>query len=341
LHKYLINNKNNCKNLMTNIYKRLKNEDLPVIKSGWEGNLFMGKEFSNSTNREKPLLADILKWQLSKNPQKEEKKREEYQVSTRKDKAFLSEAKDHVTWLGHSSFFIRIAGISLVIDPILYDLPLMKRKVAPPCEPGDIQTLDYILLTHNHRDHADKKTLKALLSVNPDIEALLPLRMGEWYKKLSSEFQEAGWWQKYNTPDDIEIYFLPAKHWCRRGMTDYNRMLWGSFMIRGNGKTIYYAGDTGWWHHFAEIRDLFTDIDYALLPIGAYMPQHIMKPEHMTPDEAVMASNALNSKCMIPMHYGTFDLSDEPLGEPIKLLKANTRLKAELKIPDVGEVVLV
>ena len=141
---------------------------------------------------------------------------------------------------------------------------------------------------------------------------------------------------------EFEIVFLPAHHWNRRWMNDTNRELWGSFLIRTGDKTIYFAGDTAYANHFKEIRKLAGTIDYVFMPIAAYRPDWMMRRAHVSPQEAVNAFNDLGAKYFVPMHYGTFDLSDEPIGEPIRLLKQmaeSGQLEGNLIVPAVGETV--
>jgi len=137
---------------------------------------------------------------------------------------------------------------------------------------------------------------------------------------------------------------MPSHHWCRRGLADGNKMLWGSFIIQSDSATIYFAGDTKLDSHFTEISKFFPKIDYALMPIGAYKPPYIMQQAHMSPQEAVEAANNLKTKTFVPMHYATYDLSDEPIGEPLrflKKLKEDGALKSELKVLKIGEELLL
>ena len=132
---------------------------------------------------------------------------------------------------------------------------------------------------------------------------------------------------------DFKITLLPAKHWGRRGLSDTNKTLWGSFLI----KDIYFAGDTSYSSHFKEIGEKYK-IRKALMPIGAYKPEFIMKSNHMNPQEAIQGSLDLKADEVIPMHYGTFKLSDEDFGEPIIwATEESLKQKISLKRLDVGE----
>ncbi|MFM8588410.1 MAG: MBL fold metallo-hydrolase [Bacteroidota bacterium] len=138
----------------------------------------------------------------------------------------------------------------------------------------------------------------------------------------------------------VKIYFLPARHWSKRGLFDTNQRLWGSFIIQTLNRTIYFSGDTGYGSHFKEIGSLFKDINIAIMGIGAYEPEWFMSPNHISPKDALRAASEMSAKTFIPMHYGTFDLSDEPLFEPINSLKdlhKNTLSQIELLSLKIGQ----
>ncbi|RZM20846.1 MAG: Zn-dependent hydrolase, partial [Pedobacter sp.] len=140
--------------------------------------------------------------------------------------------------------------------------------------------------------------------------------------KVKNEIQEAGWFQRFNTIEGIEIDYLPTKHWSRRWLTDTNINLWGSFMIRSTklNKTIYFGSDSGYGLHFEWIGNHYM-IDLAILGIGAYEPQWFMNTAHTGPVDALKAFADLKAKTLMPMHYGTLDLSDEPVYYPEKILR--------------------
>ncbi|MEO0330640.1 MAG: MBL fold metallo-hydrolase [Bacteroidota bacterium] len=320
------------------------NENLPFVKKEargvwYEDGQFIHAKYASDT----AAFSKILKWQLQPNPQKKEKKDDNFRVKCIYNPAFLSSSKDTIVWLGHASFFIRIGGITLLTDPCLTDLPLIPRLVPPPCPVSAINDIDYLLMSHGHRDHFDEKVIRQLIKQNPAMTFLLPLEISKLLgsKRRSVLFQEAAWWQRFAVKDDLEITFLPAKHWNRRYLHDLNRQLWGSFWIKYRGVSIYFGGDSAYDTHFSEIREVMGEPDICLLPIGAYRPSFIMKSAHMNPAEAVQAFDDLGGKIMIPMHYGTYDLSDEPLGEPLQLLREFEdigRFKGTLNALAVGEI---
>ncbi|RLD76922.1 MAG: hypothetical protein DRJ07_15485 [Bacteroidetes bacterium] len=313
------------------------NTDLEIIKKGWKGNILIDDEFANNGTKDQKFTPfDILKWKMSKNPQALEKKDDNFALKVIENNDFLKSQEDMIVWLGHATFFIRIGGKTIITDPIFYDMPMVKRLAAMPCEVSDLNNIDFLLLSHGHRDHFDKKSITALHQNNPNIEALVPLKLADFFDKEKITNQQAGWYQKFKTGAGIEIYFMPAKHWNRRGAFDFNKTLWGSFIIKANGKTIYFAGDTAYGEHFSEINRFFGSIDYCLMPVGAYKPDYIMKESHISPNEALKAFSDLKGETFIPMHYATYDLADEPLGEPLRILQENNT-KYNIKILDIGE----
>jgi len=325
-------------------FKRIYNPDLSIKKDGWKGNVTINDRFFNDTIIENSKMGDALKWMLSRNPQRKEKKRDTFQLQILPLVDFTSK-ENHIIWLWHSSFIIVIDGTVLLTDPCFFNLPpSTKRKVSIPCAIDSIKPIDYLLISHDHRDHFDKKSVEALIKNNPDMKALIPLNGSQLFegKKLDKiKRQEAGWYQEYNFENDVRIIFLPAKHWGRRGLNDFNKTLWGSFLIIADNIKIYFAGDSAYDEQlFKEIRQLFGNIDICILPIGAYSPPFMMQTNHLNPEEAVQAFFDLGGRCFIPMHYGTFDLSDEPLGEPIQRLRrcvAEKGIEHQLKELAVGE----
>ena len=320
------------------------NPELSFVKDGYRGNRKIDGHFVNGDTDEKMPVSNALKWTFSRNPQRKEKRNENFKLSYSHIEQFLADG-DYIVWLGHASFFIQIAGKRIVTDPCFFNLmPFTKRKTALPCSPDSLNQIDYLLISHDHRDHFDKKSVEILVLNNPDMEALIPLEGSRLFdgKKLQSvKRQEAGWYQQYSVTDSLRIVFLPAKHWGRRGLNDFNRTLWGSFLIIAKNKKIFFAGDTAYdGQMFKDIGDLFGDVDICMLPVGAYMPQYFMKWAHTNPEEAVQAFLDLNGKCFIPMHYGTYDLSDEPLGEPLRRLETyfSGDLKNNLKSLLPGEL---
>lgn len=322
----------------------LLNPDLPVVKPGFQGNLWKNKQFDGGAyGSSQASFKKIIQWQLSQNPQKSEKEADDFRLKVHRNTSFITSDEDVIVWLGHASFFIRVNGVSFLTDPCFKDLPLLKRMAALPCSIYDLIGIDYLMLSHGHRDHYDDKSVNQLLDQNPKMELLLPLRLSELLgkRRKHTKYQEAAWWQQYKLPhDDLEVVFLPAKHWNRRYLRDFNKQLWGSFMIKTPQINIYFGGDSAQADHFSEIRQIMGSPDVCMLPVGAYKPSYVMKEAHMRPEEAVDAFHALGGRCMIPMHYGTYDLSDEPVGEPARILgelEKRGDIQGDLQMMDIGE----
>lgn len=321
----------------------LFNPDLPFVRRDYPGNKLVNGRFVNEDGIGPVGFGKVFKWMFSANPQRAEKKADPFRLPLRPDETIFSSEEDAFSWLGHASFLFRLRGKLLLTDPCLNDLPGTKRLVAPPFAFEKFRSVDYVLFTHTHRDHFDLKSVKQLLAVNPDVHFLVPLKMQPLLKALGAKYiTEAGWYQQYDKPlaHGIEIVFLPAKHWNRRFLHDTNRELWGSFLLRTEEQTIYFAGDTAAADHFSSIAELFPAINHAFMPVGAYKPNYMMKDAHISPEEAIDAFHALNAKTFVPMHFGTYDLADEPPGEPLRLLeqyKRDSALRGELLAPAVGE----
>ena len=323
----------------------LRNEALPTVRPGYPGNKLFGREFANGEELFEPSFGTVLKWQLATNPQKEEKKRDTWAPEVVDCAAAFSSTEDMLVWLGHSCFLLRAAGVSLLFDPMLFSSLGLQHRHALPCPPEAMRSIDYLLLSHGHRDHLDAQSIRLLAAQNPQLQVLSSLRMGPLLRGMAPALpvQEAGWWQQYDLGPDspLEITFLPAAHWHRRGLADLNQVLWGSFMIRVNDKLLYFAGDTAYAEHFEAIEARFGPIDVALMPIGAYKPAYMMAKSHVNPHEAAKAANVLRAGHVVPMHYGTFALADEPASEPLRQIRevaAGGMLRGELHAPAVGEV---
>ena len=315
----------------------MRNPDLHTIRHGYSGNTFRQGRFHE------PYMSAVgrtfwpaVKWKLSRNPKSREKREDPFRLTVRPVAQVPEE--DCLVWLGHASFLLRAGGRTLLFDPCLKGPRFLRRLAALPMAPEAL-AVDFVLVSHGHYDHLDLATLKVLPGAPG---ALVPLRLGALVAEGNPRMavQEAGWYQRYDTGPDLQVTLLPAQHWHRRGLRDYNACLWGSFLVQWGGKSLYFAGDTGYNGHFREIRAQFGTVDFALLPIGAYDPPRIMQPSHLNPEEAVQAFRDLQARTLVPMHYGTFDLSDEPPGEPLRRLRAAVAaggLDASLRVLDVGE----
>lgn len=296
-----------------------------IIKDAdWKGTpVDQNGRFMNLSHPYAANFVEVLRWKMKTNPFGEEKKADQWQLEVYKDDTWLDGEEDVIVWIGHATFYIRIGGIRLLTDPVFGDIPFYHRKSALPLNPGRIRKLDYLLLSHDHRDHCDKASLKQLAANNPAMKYLSGLGMEKLIHGItySTHIETAGWYQQFNTDHQpLSITFVPSQHWAKRGVFDTNKRLWGGFVIEANGKRILFGGDGGYDGHYQQLQQLYGSFDYAILGIGAYEPMWFMHLIHQSPEEALTGLKDLHARYMIPMHYGTFDLSDEPLGTPLREL---------------------
>lgn len=322
----------------------VKNLELKTILPDWRGNPVINGKFIDPNSRFTGTFQRFLKWQFTRNDKREDKRNEKWRLKVVKDKSFLNRKDNCVVWLGHASFFLQLGGTRMIIDPVFGRISgIVPRYSELPCNVEDIKNIDYVLLSHAHRDHCDRTSLKALWLQN-DPMLLTSLNTGKiagsWINGL--RYQEAGWYQQYNLKDkNLRITFLPTRHWSNRNMMDINQTLWGSFVIEADGKTIYFGGDSGYCTYPKQTRELFPNIDIAMIGIGAYYPFFMMQDVHTGPHDALKAFHDTGAKTFVPMHYGTFDLADEPLGEPYRImqsLQAEKKINGDLRLLNVGEV---
>ncbi|MEM9545920.1 MAG: MBL fold metallo-hydrolase [Bacteroidota bacterium] len=321
--------------------KKTHNKDLRFIKSDWSGNSLDGKNrYKNLDGHSARRFSDVFKWQTSKNKYASAKKGQKSNAIVQRDGHFLKATQDHFTWLGHATFYFQISGVKIITDPVLFNVWPLKRYSELPCAQEALVDIDVILLSHNHRDHADKKSMRFITRQNPKAVIYTGLGIGDLLKSwgVKNKVVEAGWYQEYPViGEKLKIQYLPAKHWNRRLLYDLNQMLWGSFMLNSNGQSIYFGADSGLGIHFEEIGNMF-DIDLAILGIGAYEPIWFMHKSHTSPKDALQAKEELNANFMIPMHYGTFDLSDEPIFNPKNELEKLIGGRNDVLIPAIGEM---
>jgi len=249
----------------------------------------------------------------------------------------LDREEDFVVWLGHATFLIQLGGIRVLTDPVFGSIPMTPRLIPFLIDPKALKP-DLILISHGHYDHLDLKSLAILRVTDGSIPILLPTGLAS-YLKQGADTTELGWYEHCEVKGTT-ITALPASHWHRRGVRDFNRALWCSFLIERGDERIYFAGDSALDGHFEEIHERIGTPSLALMPVGAYLPEFVMRTNHMNPDEAVEATGRLGAPRMIPYHYGTFKLSDEPIGEPEVWIKrlSTTQKNLRIDVLDVGEI---
>jgi L-ascorbate metabolism protein UlaG (beta-lactamase superfamily) len=255
------------------------------------------------------------------------------------DRALIESGAPSITWIGHASFLLTLGGQRVLIDPIFRPrLGLAPRLTPPGMALAELPRIDVVVITHNHRDHMDPWSIARL---GPDPLYVAPEGNGRLLRRFGARrVVELDWWQS-TTENLLEITIVPARHWSMHFPWDRNEALWGGCVIRGPEGTAYHSGDTAFFDGFKEIGERKGPIDWAMLPIGAYEPRWFMKPQHMCPEEAVEAYTALGARHFVAMHWGTFRLTDEPIGEPPERARASFQEKVgeadRLWILDVGE----
>lgn len=300
--------------------------------------------FSNPWQHEEHGLLDVIKWKFGIGPQ------ETAQIPgapnlpadrvrvTAEEIRVPPDAGWRITWLGHASFLVQGLGVSLLIDPVFAEfcspikLETFRRKVATPCEIGDLPEIHTVLLTHSHYDHLDLSTLRRL---GTETRFMIAEGHGEWLKRKlgTSLVTEVPWHETVTVAPGIDVSATPAQHFSARTPFDRNRGHWCGWLLEGAGKKIWHAGDSGYCPAFGEIGEHHGPIDFAMIPIGAYQPRSFMKPMHMNPEDAVQAFQDARCRQAVAMHWGTFVLTDEPMQE------APIRLRDELKRRNLDESV--
>lgn len=234
-----------------------------------------------------------------------------------------------VTWIGHATFLINIAGLNILTDPIFGNPSIFFRRMMPPgLGIEQLPHIDVILLSHNHLDHLHEATIAALKNRFPEVRILVPWGDKAWFDKRGySNVMEYSWWENETvlfelTGSATTFTFLPAVHWSGRGIFDRNKSLWGSWMIQSLDHTLYFAGDTAYGRHFKAIAQEFPAIDTVLMPIGPCEPYEDTGLTHVNAEEAGQAFLDLGAHRFIPMHWGVFWFgTDYPL-LPIERLQS-------------------
>ena len=284
--------------------------------------------YNNYIDHKMATFKEFWKWR------KESKKSEPISFPLAKnDPKFLKENRTRktLTWIGHASFLMQVDGINILTDPHLTKraspvvLAGPSRTTPPGLKIEDLPEIDVIVISHNHYDHLDYQTILSITrkQINNQPLILVPLKL----KKLLESFgarnvKELGWWDTTSFKN-LNIHSVPVQHWSNRSFNT-NKTLWCGWVFENANFKSIFVGDTGYSKDFSAIQKKFGYMDLSLIPIGAYAPRWFMKDHHCNVEEAIQIHKDLNSKKSIAMHWGTFQLTDEPMDEPIKLLKKLT-----------------
>src|SRR4051812_47111659 len=227
-----------------------------------------------------------------------------------------------VTFVNHATVLIQMDGMNILTDPIWSRRcsPLETVGPARVRPPGirfeDLPRIDAVILSHDHYDHMDVPTLRRLERAFPRARIYAGLGNAEFLRgQRLRHVYDLDWWQSVRY-GRLEIVGVPAQHFSGRGLCDRDGTLFLGYVLRGASGSVFFAGDTGYSPHFAEIRKRLGPLRLAILPLGAWMPEWFMEPMHMSPEKALQAQKDLGSPQAIGMHFGTFQLADEPQDDP-------------------------
>ena len=305
---------------------------------------FDGTHFFNPNGQEVAGLGAVLRWSLTR--RRTPWPRRVQDPAWPPPAATVTPGMAALTFIGHSTFLVRLplpgGGVfSILTDPVFSrrcspsQLAGPHRVRAPGLALDRLPRVDAVLVSHNHYDHMDLDSLRALhRRFAPKVVTTLgnaaPLAAAGVPNAI-----ELDWWDAAQA-GPATVTATPACHFSARGVLDRNRTLWAGFMVRIRSAQVFFAGDSGSGPHWAEIGARLSPPGVALLPIGAYAPRSVMRPIHMNPAEAVQARAALGAPRAVGMHFGTFQLTDEGLDDPVRELAA-ARTAAGL-LPDAFQV---
>ncbi len=224
-----------------------------------------------------------------------------------------------LTWIGHTTFLIQVAGINLLTDPVFgkfcapLPLPSLRRRAPLPIALEGLPPIHAVLLSHNHYDHLELATARKL---DREPTWFVPLGNAAWFRQRGLENHlEMDWWRETEL-GPLSIICVPAQHFSSRTPFDRDLTLWAGFVLRTPVGMVYFAGDSGYSPIFADIGNHLGPMRLSLIPIGAYQPRWFMAPVHMNPEEAVRVHLDVRSEFSVGSHWGTFKLTDEPMAEP-------------------------
>ncbi len=260
--------------------------------------------------------------------------------------------KPRATWIGHATMLVQYRGINFLTDPHLtkraapVDFIGPIRLVPPAISFEDMPRIDFIVISHNHYDHLDHRTVDLF---GNSVKWYVPMGLKKWFINRgikAKQVVELGWWQTDQFNPEVKVTFTPSVHWSKRAPWDTNESHWGSWSVKIDSFNSWFGGDTGYDKKlFKVIGEKTGPFDMAFIPIGAYEPRSFMLRQHVDPSQAVLVHQDIKSKKSIPIHWGTFQLTHEPFLEPPALLEDEMKKaglsQAQFEPVNVGKTVEV
>jgi N-acyl-phosphatidylethanolamine-hydrolysing phospholipase D len=263
------------------------------------------------------------------------------------------EMQPAITWIGHASMLVQASGLNVLTDPAFSERasPVSflgpRRAQAPGVALADLPPIDVVVISHNHYDHLDEDSIRGLNARSRgETLFLVPLGIKPWLAQLGvTHVVELDWWQQHEI-GGVRFHLTPVQHWSARGLTDRNRTLWGGWAVFGADFHWYFSGDSGYSPDFRDTRQHFypgtpDSFDLALIAVGAYEPRWFMKDQHVNPAEAVQIHLDLGARHSVGVHWGTFNLTDEPLDQPpgdlAQALKQQSVAPQDFSLLKIGE----
>ena len=248
----------------------------------------------------------------------------------------------YVTWFGHSAFLVEMDGKRILLDPMLGEASapvsfVTKRfNYTDPINIEELTNIDAVIISHDHYDHLDYPTIKKIKGEVGHFYTALAV--GEHLKKWgvpAEKITELDWWQTAAL-GDVELIATPARHFSGRGFSDRNKTQWASWVLRGKHRKIYFSGDGGYGPHFSDIGDKYGPFDFAMVECGQYNER--WSAIHMFPEQSVQANIDVQSKVMMPIHWGAFNLALHDWRDPIERARAEASNKEVTVVnPYIGE----
>jgi L-ascorbate metabolism protein UlaG (beta-lactamase superfamily) len=279
-----------------------------------------GRKFRNQLPTPRESVGDLVRWMKTREPGPWRRWTDVPPAPSPPSRVGSGEMR--VTFVNHSTVLLQMDGVNVLTDPIWSErcspvsLAGPRRVVPPGLRFEQLPPIDVVLVSHNHYDHMDIPTLRQLVD---ERQPRLVVPLGNKQTLARGRVpgaEELDWWQSTQVREGVDVHAVPAQHFSGRGLFDRDRALWAGFVITGPSGDVYFAGDTGFGPHFAEIRERFGPPRLALLPIGAYRPEWFMSRVHASPDEGLSAHRILGAHTSVGIHFGTFRLADDGQDEP-------------------------